>query len=123
MSDTNRLAEITARFHAGEQLSQQDAGWLIADITIKQGLLARLEWSRDGRCNGCDGFRHTTGHDPSCWVPAELGHPPHLSDPGALSPSTSAREASSRASERSGAVKTPKPATGGLLDSGGVSGG
>jgi hypothetical protein len=77
MTDPDRLAEITARFHAGKPLSQEDAGWLIADLTIKRGLLARLEWagrkrsSPDRNCPACFGWP-ANGHDPDCWLAAEL---------------------------------------------------
>lgn len=73
---TDRLAEITRRFHAGEVLAQEDIGWLIAEVTIKRGLLARLEWASspwwpEAACPACD-VPYGSPHESGCWLAAEL---------------------------------------------------
>ncbi|HTE69340.1 MAG TPA: hypothetical protein VK942_11370 [Actinomycetes bacterium] len=51
-----------------------------------RGLLARLEWNKDGHCNGCTGFLYesgsmTHGHEEGCWVAAELHRPDQPEQP------------------------------------------
>jgi hypothetical protein len=48
---------------------------MAATIRRQRALLERLEWNRDGRCNGCEGFQWTDGHVNGCEVAAELGRP------------------------------------------------
>jgi hypothetical protein len=50
---------------------------LRATAERRLAMLRRLEWNKDGHCNGCTGFLYpsgsmTYGHEPGCWVAAEL---------------------------------------------------
>jgi hypothetical protein len=43
------------------------------EIERLRGLLARLEWACHYDCPACGGREIHGGHDPDCWLAAELG--------------------------------------------------
>jgi hypothetical protein len=42
------------------------------EIDRLRGLLARLEWAADYECPACRGREIHGGHEPDCWLAAEL---------------------------------------------------
>jgi hypothetical protein len=100
MTDPRLLTFIKAKVESLHDLDDEDIGLLIrlaeeaqAEVERLRGLLGRLEWEGGEagwpQCPACFGDKptlhpqhpHAAGHDPDCWLAAELANRPTSPDP------------------------------------------